>query len=115
MPNKNPHALGLEGEALALDYLCTKGYRHLQSRYKTRWGEIDLIMQDGDTLVFVEVKYRQKGHYGDGIRAIRPDKLSKWLKACEEYLSQYDTDSAVRLDVVEITADGISHWENVTG
>ncbi len=115
MPYKSPHALGLEGEALALGYLCAKGYRHLQSRYKTRWGEIDLVMQDDDMLVFVEVKYRQKGQYGDGIRAIRPDKLSRWLKACEEYLVLHDTDSALRLDVVEITADGIAHLENVTG
>lgn len=108
------HSTGLAGEEIALRYLLSQGYRHVQSRYRTQRGEIDLILWQGDTLVFVEVKYRRHGLPGEGLAAINAAKLQRWMEACAEYLYTHDLSCPVRLDVVEITPAGIEHVENVS-
>lgn len=71
-------------------------------------------MQDNDCLVFVEVKYRKTGEAGEGLSAISPQKLRRLLLAGEEYLQQTGWEGLVRVDLLEITAEGILHVENVT-
>lgn len=112
--SSNSHSQGLTGEALALAHLQAKGYALRQNRYHCRQGEIDLVMQQGDCLVFVEVKYRKTGKHGEGLAAISPQKMRRLLLACESYLAENHWDGSVRLDLLEITAEGIQHVENVT-
>lgn len=60
----NTREVGSHYETLARDYLTRQGYRFITANFNTRLGEIDLIMKDGHTFVFVEVKYRKHSHYG---------------------------------------------------
>ena len=63
---------GAWGEDLALRYLIQHGYKLLERNYRTRRGEIDLIVRKDDTLVFVEVKLRRGSGYGDPLEAVTP-------------------------------------------
>lgn len=110
--NKNSYNKGLAGEMLALIYLEKKGMKHIISRYKTRYGEIDLIMQDGETLVFVEVKYRSTGLAGDGLMAIDSRKQERILLAAEQYIYENNIESPIRIDAIEISSDGIYYVSN---
>lgn len=110
--NMKAYYKGLAGEALALQYLLSKGFSHICSRYKTRYGEIDLIMQDNDTLVFVEVKYRTKAQVGEGLIAIDARKQERILLAAQEYIYKNNINSLVRIDVVEISKSGVYYIAN---
>ena len=110
--NNKAYYKGLAGEMLALKYLQCKGMQHIQSRYKTRYGEIDLIMKDGDTLVFVEVKYRSKASAGEGLMSIDQHKQDRILLAIEQYVYDNAIDSDIRIDAIEISADGIYYVAN---
>lgn len=110
--NNNSYHKGLAGEMLALKYLQNKGFKHIASRFKTIYGEIDLIMQDGDTLVFVEVKYRSGSHAGDGLMAIDMHKQERILLAAEQYLYENNIDSPIRIDALEITSEGYYYVPN---
>ncbi|MBN1778569.1 MAG: YraN family protein [Clostridiales bacterium] len=100
---------GLAGEGRALAYLEQKGMRLVHKRYRAHGGEADLIMLDGDTLVFVEVKLRYTGAAGDGLIAVTMKKQRRIVKTALYYLSKHEHDGPVRFDVVEETADGIQH------
>lgn len=67
---------GREGENLAKVYLEKKGYKFLDRNFKRIHGEVDLIMMDGDVIVFVEVKSRHNRKYGDPIEAVNKYKQS---------------------------------------
>lgn len=103
---------GVDGEAAALEYLKNKGMVPLQTRYHSRFGEIDLVMEDGDVLVFVEVKSRPKGRTGDGAGAVTQAKQQKLIKTALCYLAEHPTDRVARFDVVELTQSGTEHIEN---
>lgn len=80
---------GINMEAKACAYLKKQGLKHKCSNFRIRGGEIDLIMQDENTVVFVEVKYRQSLEYGKAKEAISPRKQHRVRKAAEFYLKQY--------------------------
>ena len=104
---------GILGEMQALRLLKKKGYRWLSWRYRAGNGEIDLIMQDGDVLVFVEVKTRPDGRLGDGIKAVDREKRRRLRLAARLYLQKTgNEDRPVRFDVVEITRAGIRHMQS---
>ena len=75
----------------------------MTSNYRTRRGEIDLVMQEGDTLVFVEVRYRKNTDYGSAIETIGHDKQGRILSTVQHYMMEHDTHSPVRIDVVGMT------------
>lgn len=100
---------GLAGESQALRYLEKQGMRLVHRRYRAPGGEADLIMRDGDTLVFVEVKLRSTGAAGDGLLAVTKKKQRRIINTALYYLSVNDHDGPVRFDVVEETAGGIRH------
>ena len=79
-PSASAYTKGVLGEQRALDYLCDKGMVPLCRRYHSPFGEIDLIMKDGETLVFVEVKARQRGRRHDGLNAVNPRKQARIFK-----------------------------------
>jgi len=100
---------GLAGEGRALEYLEQKGMRLVHKRYRAPGGEADLIMRDGDALVFVEVKLRNTGATGDGLIAVTKKKQRRIIKTALYYLSAHEHDGPVRFDVVEETLGGIRH------
>ncbi|NMD37299.1 MAG: YraN family protein [Christensenellaceae bacterium] len=112
MNDNTAYNKGIIGENKALNYLNGLGMQHLQSRYKTRYGEIDLIMQQGDTIVFVEVKYRKKGLEGDGLYAVTKQKQNKFSLAAQQYIQENNLQCFVRIDVIEIIGDKINHIQN---
>ncbi|NLI20440.1 MAG: YraN family protein [Clostridiales bacterium] len=100
---------GLAGESRAADYLQMRGMVLLQRRYRSPFGEIDLILRDGDTLVMAEVKARGRGREGSGLLSVGPVKRGKIIRTARLYLAEHPWDGPVRFDVVEFTADGIRH------
>ena len=108
------HQVGVAGEEMAQRYLTERyGMRCLARRYRAQDGEIDLIMEDGDAVVFVEVKARPGGRAGSGFAAVGRDKQRRLAHAALNYLIERDWMAPpVRFDVVEITRDGIMHIPN---
>ena len=108
--------MGRAGEKRAADFLKKKGYKILETNYKTHIGEIDLIVQDGDTTVFVEVKTRINDEYGAPSQAVNIKKQEKYYKVATEYLVRAKKmDSPCRFDVVEIENGQINHIFNAFG
>lgn len=104
---------GIAGEQAAEQWLCSQGMTCLDRRYRAQDGEIDLVMQERDIIVFVEVKYRPHGHTGDGLMAVTKAKQRRTTHAALAWLVHHQqTASAVRFDVIELTMDGIHHVPN---
>lgn len=78
---------GLRFEDRARRYLAAQGLDFLTSNYRCRFGEIDLIMRDADTLCFIEVRFRKSLDYGGASASITPAKQRKIIKAALFYLS----------------------------
>lgn len=97
--------VGRHGEWAALFYLWRKGYRLLARNYRAGRHEIDLVMQDGKTLVFVEVKARSEGMRGTPGEAVDCRKQRFLILAAECYIAQHRAaDMPARFDVVEYYA-----------
>ena len=97
--------MGAWGEDLALRYLIKHGYRLVERNYRTRRGEIDLILREEGTLVFVEVKLRRGTGFGDPLEAVTPRKQATLRYLAERYLADREPDfDTVRFDVVGILA-----------
>ncbi len=93
---------GLKAEDLARDYLLRRGLIWRASNYRTRIGEIDLIMQDGGYLVFIEVRARSSAAYGNALESITVTKQQKIMRTAALYLQRYSESEqyACRFDVV---------------
>ena len=103
---------GAWGEALAAEYLRKKRYKIVAVNYRTRHGEIDLIVADKKYLVFVEVKLRKSANFARAAEFVDLNKQNKLKITAEFYLSQFPTKLQPRFDVIEIYApDGISTIE----
>ena len=108
-------SIGRGGETLAKEYLEAKGYQPLRQNYRSGPREIDLIMQVGCTVVFVEVKARSKTDYGTPAEFVTPAKRRLLTRAAEAYLIEMSlTDVPARFDVIEVYlgTDQIHHIEN---
>ena len=109
--------IGQEGEELALKFLQEKGYKLVERNFTTRLGEIDLIMKEEETLVFVEVKYYGPTNYADAHLSLTSSKKSKLRKTINVYLARLNKEIPARFDVVIITKDNsgnnIEHFEGV--
>ncbi|MBI4428479.1 MAG: YraN family protein [Ignavibacteriales bacterium] len=100
---------GTIGEELAAEYLMNKGYQILERNYRFEHGEIDLIAQDGEELVFVEVKSRKSKSFGEPEESITEVKEGRLRDAAEGYLYEKDIENRTcRFDVVAVEfLDGI--------
>ena len=96
--------LGKDGEDLACAELEARGYAILERRYRTRYGEIDVVARDGDALVFVEVRRRSAGDYGFAAESVTRDKQRRIVRMALDYLARAELvdNCPVRLDVVAI-------------
>jgi putative endonuclease len=96
-------ALGLEGETRACRALEARGYRVLARRYRTRAGEIDIVARHDGTLVFIEVKTRRDGRFGDPGEAVGWQKQHRVAAMAADYLARHRLARvAVRFDVVSV-------------
>ena len=95
---------GKQAEDIALNHLQQKSFRLLQRNFNCKGGELDLVMMDRDELVFVEVRFRQNDHYGDGIESINSQKQRKLRVAAETWLQRnhHVVFRACRFDVVSV-------------
>ncbi len=113
-PKSFNHIKGTVGESLANDFLKKNGYEILQTNYKTKLGEIDIIAKDqSGRIIFVEVKARATAKHGYPREAVTREKQQTLRRVAELYLKIKKQQSAfVRFDVVEILADEITHIKN---
>ncbi len=93
---------GLAAEEIARDYLIAQGMKWVESNYRCKLGEIDLIMRDKDHIVFVEVRSRATASHGGAIESITYGKQHKLLRTASLYLLVHNLHNnvAVRFDVV---------------
>ena len=95
--------LGHTGEAVAAKYYQKLGWLLLEHNYRTRFGEIDLILYTENTLVFAEVKTRRSAAFAAPAEAVNTAKQRRIVKAAGQYLQRSPfSDSLVRFDVVEV-------------
>lgn len=97
-------AIGKAAESAARSYLRQQGLACLQQNFRCRLGEIDLVMQDQDCLVFVEVRFRRQGQHGDGAESITHSKRQKLIRCAAFYLRtrRISSHQVCRFDVVSV-------------
>ncbi|HOY70661.1 MAG TPA: YraN family protein [Methylotenera sp.] len=101
---------GLAAEQLAATFLLNHGLKLVMQNYHCKFGEIDLIMQDGKTLVFVEVRLRTNSQFGSAAASITPHKQEKILRTAQHYLQQHG-DCACRIDAILMDKANLQHIE----
>lgn len=90
---------GQAAEQIAAEYLTAKGLKLITSNYRSRFGEIDLVMQDGGSLVFIEVRLRKNKTFGGAEESITASKQHKIVITAEYYLQQHGS-QACRFDAL---------------
>ncbi|MBI5450554.1 MAG: YraN family protein [Gammaproteobacteria bacterium] len=101
-----PTTTGQQGEQLARSYLLRQGLRFITSNYRSRRGEIDLIMRDGNALVFIEVRYRRPSSFGGGLDSISLRKQRRLIAAALHYLQSLPGNPpACRFDIIAIDGE----------
>lgn len=98
---------GKEAENQAASFLQNQGLRLLERNYRCRMGEIDLIMEHGNTLVFVEVRLRRNGNFGGAAASITSHKQRKLIHAAQHYLQQHAKQPACRFDALLLDGNKI--------
>jgi putative endonuclease len=107
MTNNGRQLLGILGENIACAELEQRGYAILERRYRTRYGEIDIVARDGDCTVFVEVKTRDGSDFGDGAEAVTPWKQRRIAKMAVDFLARHRLHHRpCRFDVVAVDVSG---------
>jgi putative endonuclease len=104
---------GHAAENKARAHLEAKGYKFLCANFRTRLGELDLVMKQKDTVVFVEVKARKNLSFGLPFEAVTVSKQHRITKAALEYIKQKNLQGTpARFDVVSIDHERVEHLEN---
>jgi len=107
MARLDRHSLGRLGEDVACRELVRRGYAVLARRFRTRFGEIDIIARDGGTLVFVEVKARSGEGFGGPEAAVDRAKQRRIVAAAKAFIAHTDADLPARFDVVAWEGDDV--------
>ena len=102
--------LGQSAEARAESFLQSQGLKLVARNWRCRFGEIDLVMQDGATLVFVEVRLRTRSDFGGAAASVTPAKQKKLLAAARQYLAALKTLPPCRFDVVALSGTAPPDW-----
>ena len=107
---------GSVAEDRACKYLMEQGLTLRCRNYHTRRGELDIVMQDGCTIVCVEVKYRRRNQFGSALEFVTAKKLQRIQAAFDFYLLDNGLNPAstsLRIDVVAIDGDNLQWLKNV--
>jgi len=107
----NKNNAGLQAEQLAATFLQSHGLKLVSKNYHCRHGEIDLIMQDKDVLVFVEVRLRSNTSFGSAADSINANKQQKLIHTAQFYLQEQKVNSPCRFDAVLMNKTDTSHIE----
>ncbi len=94
---------GEQAEQWACDYLLQQGLLLIEKNYHCKRGEIDLVMQDHNSLVFIEVRYRKNQLFGGALESITTSKQHKLRLSAEHYLQHHAHNSYSRFDVIAIS------------
>jgi len=101
MPRWFNRLFGNRGERAAVRYLKQQGFRIVARNYQNRYGEIDIIAIEGDTLVFIEVKTRRSTRTGSPLEAVDEKKQQQIMRTAQAYLSQCGlNEQSYRFDVI---------------
>jgi len=100
---------GMLAEEAAAEHLRTLGYRVLDRNFRTRLGEIDIVAQDGETVVFVEVRSRADAAFGSPQETVGFVKRRRIIKAAAFYAQSRRLDCPMRFDVIAIVAGRLEH------
>lgn len=94
-------------ETLAHAHLRGAGLTPLARNFQTRFGELDLVMRDGDVVVFVEVRYRARSAFGNGAESITASKRQRLATAAQQFLQAHPALARLpcRFDVVALSGD----------
>ena len=99
-----PHLLsGQTAEQQAYTFLITQGLRPVCRNFRCKQGELDLLMEEGEFLVVVEVRFRKSAAFGGAIASVTAKKQAKIIAATQCYLAEYQVKKSVRFDVVAIS------------
>lgn len=103
-PSAKTTQLGNDAETLAANYLTAKGLKVKTRNYRSRWGEIDLIMTDGDELIFVEVRYRRNSDFGFAAETIDFRKQQRITRTalCYTQENKLTNEHAMRFDIISL-------------
>lgn len=107
--------IGDRAESAALEQLRAAGLTLIARNYHARGGELDLVMRDGNTLVFVEVRFRADGGHGDGLDSVSPGKQRRLIAAARQYLADHPKYArwTTRFDAIALGAGGTRWVKNV--
>jgi len=112
-PGKDTQASGAQAEALALCFLERQGLRLIERNFRARRGELDLVMEQGRELVFVEVRFRKNHRFGGPLESVTAIKQQRVALAAAEFLGRRREwrDRPCRFDVVAICGDAPGELE----
>jgi putative endonuclease len=91
---------GPAAEKIAVEFLQRNGLQLVESNFRSRFGEIDLILKDGAELVFAEVRLRSNSRFGGAAASITPEKQARIIRTAHFYLQQTRGNVACRFDAV---------------
>lgn len=98
-------------ERVAERHLSNFGLTLIERNFRCKFGEIDLIMREKETFVFIEVKYRQTEQYGGAVNSLSPTKMQRLRRTIAHYCQQHRiSDSPLRIDFVAINGDEHCQW-----
>jgi len=101
---------GKEAEDRAAALLLQRGLHLVQRNYRCRGGEIDLIMRDGNCVVFIEVRYRGRTDFGDALSSVDQRKRQRITLAARHYLATSGWAGPCRFDVIGFGCDAKAQW-----
>ncbi len=109
-----PHLLqGRRGERIACRYLLRKGFDILARRFRSRSGELDIVAFDEEILVFVEVKTRSSGKFGEPWEFVDWQKQQILRRTAEDFIADYDLGQyAFRFDIVSVLGKEVTLLRN---
>ena len=99
---KHKPALGAWGEEIVAEALKTRGFAIIERNYRSRYGEIDIIAQNEDYLVFTEVKLRKSAYFGAAREFVDARKQERLRATAAMWLEEHETSLQPRFDVIEI-------------
>ena len=110
LPGPSTLQTGEAAETLACRYLEQQGLVLMERNYRCRTGEVDLIMRDGDCIVFVEVRSRHNSRYGTPAETITRTKQRRLCRAASYYLLTHHCNAPCRFDVIAILQQQQLEW-----
>ncbi len=114
MDNNRPISTehGQAGENLAMNYLIEQGLTFIERNVRFKFGEIDLVMRNGNEWIFVEVKFRSKSQYGGALNALSSAQIKRLRRSAEHYMQLNNIDAICRFDLIAVDSGQIQWLPN---